>query len=32
MLPEMVVEMEVEQGPVHVEQNGVDSAPVDHQT
>src|SRR5690606_8714236 len=32
VLPEMVVEVEVEPGAVHVEQNGVDSAPVDHPT
>jgi hypothetical protein len=29
-LPEMVVEIQVEQGAVHVEQDGVDARPVDH--
>ena len=30
LLPEMVVEMQIEQGAVHVEQDGVDGVPVDH--
>jgi hypothetical protein len=29
-LPEVVVEIQVEQGAVHVEQDGVDARPVDH--
>ena len=28
--PEVVIKMQVEQGAVHVQQNGVDGAPVDH--
>ena len=32
VLPEVIVEMEVEQGAVHIEENSVDGAPVDHPT
>jgi hypothetical protein len=32
VLPEVIVEMEIEQGAVHIEENGVDGAPVDHPT
>ena len=32
VLPEVVVEVEVEQGAVHIEENGVDGAPRDHPT
>ena len=30
LLPEMVVEMQVEQRPIHVEEDGVEAVPVDH--